>query len=88
MNNAVRKFFGGYFKDEAGLPRMEFTYKKEFGLDTKRLIITVFKDDNESLKIWKKISGFSDSQIIKISTSDNFWSMGDSGPCVLVVKFF
>ena len=50
-------------------------------MDKNRLIITVYNDDEFSYNIWKKISGFSDSQILKISTEDNFWSMGESGPC-------
>ena len=72
--------FGSYFKENA----IELAWNlltKEFSIDKKKLIITVFKDDNESYEVWKKVSNFSDSQIIKISSDDNFWSMGDSGPC-------
>ena len=54
---------------------------KEFNLDKSKIIITVFKEDSESFNLWKKMTGFSDSQILKISTDDNFWSMGDLGPC-------
>ncbi|MDB3886088.1 alanine--tRNA ligase [Candidatus Pelagibacter sp.] len=72
--------FGDYFKEEA------ITYAwnlitKEFGIDKNRLYVTVFHDDEEAFKYWKKIAGFNDERIIKIATSDNFWSMGETGPC-------
>ena len=72
--------FGDYFKEEA------ITYAwnlitKEFGIDKNRLYVTVYHDDKEAFKYWKKIAGFTDDRIIKIATSDNFWSMGDTGPC-------
>ncbi|MDB2470597.1 alanine--tRNA ligase, partial [Candidatus Pelagibacter bacterium] len=72
--------FGDYFKEEA------ITYAwnlitKEFGIDKNRLYVTVYQDDEQAFKYWKKIAGFSDDRIIKIATSDNFWSMGDTGPC-------
>jgi alanyl-tRNA synthetase len=72
--------FGDYFKEEA------ITYAwnlitKEFGIDKNRLYVTVYRDDEEAFNFWKKIAGFSDDRIIKIATSDNFWSMGDTGPC-------
>ena len=54
---------------------------KDYGLDPKRLLVTVYAEDEEAAKIWKKIAGFDDSKIIRIATSDNFWSMGDTGPC-------
>ena len=72
--------FGGYFKEEA----INFAWDllvKEFLLDKEKLIITVYKEDEKSFDLWKKISGFSDNRILKISTNDNFWSMGDIGPC-------
>ena len=72
--------FGGYFKEEAIFHAWTLLTKK-LGLNKSRIIITVFSEDNESFKIWKKITGYSDSQIIKIKTEDNFWSMGDEGPC-------
>ena len=68
--------FGGYFKEEA----INFAWEllvKEFLLDKKKLIITVYEEDEKSLNLWKKITGFSDNRIIKISSNDNFWSMGD-----------
>ena len=72
--------FGDYFKEEA------ITYAwdlitKEFGIDKNRLYVTVYHDDQKAFDYWKKIAGFSDERIIKIATSDNFWSMGDTGPC-------
>ena len=72
--------FGDYFKSEA----IEFSWKlitEEYGLSSEKLLITVFADDDEAFDLWKKISGFSDHRIIRIPTSDNFWSMGDTGPC-------
>jgi alanyl-tRNA synthetase len=72
--------FGDYFKDEAIAFAWEMV-TKEFGLDPKRLLVTVYSEDDEAAAIWKKVAGFDDSKIIRISTSDNFWSMGDTGPC-------
>ena len=54
---------------------------KDFGLDKNKLYFTVFHEDDEALKLWKKITGFGDDRILKIPTSDNFWSMGETGPC-------
>ncbi|AIF80729.1 alanyl-tRNA ligase [endosymbiont of Acanthamoeba sp. UWC8] len=72
--------FGDYFKDEAILLAWNYL-TKEVGLNTDKLYITIYHDDEEAYKIWKKITGFSDQKIIRIATSDNFWSMGDTGPC-------
>ena len=72
--------FGDYFKDQA----IEFAWNlitKEYGIDKKKLLVTVFNEDEDSFNLWKKIAGLDDDKIIKISTSDNFWSMGDTGPC-------
>jgi len=72
--------FGDYFKEKA----IELSWNlitKDFGLDKNRLYLTVFHEDDEAFNCWKKISGFSDDRIIKIPTSDNFWSMGETGPC-------
>ncbi|MDC1253980.1 alanine--tRNA ligase [Pelagibacteraceae bacterium] len=72
--------FGDYFKEEA----ISYAWNlitKEFGIDKNRLYVTVYHNDEEAFNFWKKIAGFSDDRIIKISTSDNFWSMGDTGPC-------
>ena len=54
---------------------------KELGIEKNKLIITIFDEDDESEKFWKKISGFDHNKIIKINSSDNFWSMGETGPC-------
>ncbi|UQD54460.1 alanine--tRNA ligase [Anaplasma phagocytophilum] len=72
--------FGDYFKETA----IELAWKfvtKELGLSKERLWITVYSEDQEAFDIWKKITGYADHKIIRISTSDNFWSMGDTGPC-------
>jgi len=72
--------FGDYFKDRA----IELAWNlitKDFGLDKNRLYVTVFHEDDEAFNYWKKIAGFSDDKIIRIATSDNFWSMGETGPC-------
>ncbi|WP_213271177.1 alanine--tRNA ligase [Hyphomonas sp.] len=72
--------FGDYFKDDAIALAWELV-TKEYGLDAKRLLVTVYADDEEAASLWKKVAGFDDSKIIRIATSDNFWSMGDTGPC-------
>lgn len=72
--------FGDYFKEEA----IKYAWDlltKDFGLDKNKLYFTVYHDDAEAASWWKKISSCSDDRIIPISTSDNFWSMGDTGPC-------
>src|SRR5262249_10903806 len=68
------------FKDRA----IELAWRlvtKEFGLPGQRLVVTVFSEDDEAFELWRKISGLPTSQILRISTSDNFWAMGDTGPC-------
>ncbi|WP_404403245.1 alanine--tRNA ligase [Pelagibacterium halotolerans] len=72
--------FGDYFKDEA-IPFAWNLITKEFGLPKDRLLVTVYSEDDEAFDLWKKVAGFPDDRIIRISTSDNFWSMGDTGPC-------
>jgi len=72
--------FGDYFKDVA----IELAWNlvtKEFGLPKERLLVTVFSEDDEAAGHWKKIAGLPESKIIRIPTSDNFWAMGDTGPC-------
>ncbi len=72
--------FGDYFKPDA----IEWAWTlitKEYGLPKDKLTVTVFHDDDEALNLWKKIAGLPESRIIRIPTSDNFWSMGDTGPC-------
>ena len=72
--------FGNYFKENAINLAWNFLIK-DCAIDPKKLIITVYEKDEESYKLWKKISNFSDSKILRINTDDNFWSMGDTGPC-------
>ncbi len=72
--------FGDYFKERA----IELAWNlitKEFGIDAKRLLVTVYHTDDEAFGLWKKVAGLSDDRIIRIPTSDNFWAMGDTGPC-------
>ncbi len=72
--------FGDYFKDRA----IELSWNlvtKEFGLPLDRLIVTVFVDDDQAFDLWKKIAGLPESKIIRIAGSDNFWQMGELGPC-------
>jgi len=72
--------FGDYFKEGA----IELAWNlltKEFALDPRRLTITVYASDDEAHGLWKKIAGLPDDRIIRIGTADNFWSMGDTGPC-------
>ena len=72
--------FGDYFKDR-GIELAWNLITKDFGLDKNKLYFTVFNEDEEAFNLWKKITGFGEDRIIKISTSDNFWSMGETGPC-------
>jgi alanyl-tRNA synthetase len=72
--------FGDYFKEDA----IELAWNlitKEFGLPKDKLLVTVFHEDDEAFDLWKKIAGLKDEKIIRIPTADNFWSMGDTGPC-------
>src|SRR3954447_16699007 len=72
--------FGDYFKAEAIAWAWELV-TKEFGLPKDRLTATVYSEDDQAFDLWKKVAGLSDSRIIRIPTSDNFWAMGDTGPC-------
>ena len=72
--------FGDYFKEKA-IDLAWNLITKDFGLDKNKLYFTVYNEDEEALILWKKITGFGDDRIIKIPTSDNFWSMGETGPC-------
>jgi len=72
--------FGDYFKEEA-IHHAWDLLTKDFKLPKDKLLVTVFHEDDESYNLWKKIAGLNEDRIIKISTSDNFWSMGDTGPC-------
>jgi len=72
--------FGDYFKEEAIFYAWDFL-TKELAIDKSRLLVTVYAEDEISAVLWKKIAGLSDERIIRIGTSDNFWAMGDTGPC-------
>jgi alanyl-tRNA synthetase len=79
--------FGDYFKPEA----IEFAWTlvtKHFGLKKDRLLVTVYHEDEQAAQLWKKIAGFSDDKIIRIKTDDNFWRMGDVGPCGPCTEIF
>jgi alanyl-tRNA synthetase len=72
--------FGDYFKDRA----IELAWNlvtREYGLAAERLLITVYAEDDQAFDLWKKVAGLPDSRILRIPTSDNFWAMGDTGPC-------
>ncbi len=72
--------FGDYFKEQA----IEYAWTlltKDFGLPKDKLLVTVYHDDEDAASYWKKIAGLPDERIIRIATSDNFWRMGDTGPC-------
>ena len=72
--------FGDYFKDYA----IELAWNlvtKNFGLPEDKLLVTVYADDDDAFDLWKKIAGLPESKILRIPTSDNFWSMGETGPC-------
>lgn len=72
--------FGDYFKEEAIYYAWNLL-TKDFALSKEKLYITVFHDDEEAVNYWKKIANLNDDRIIRIATNDNFWSMGDTGPC-------
>ena len=72
--------FGDYFKDRAITLAWELI-TREFGLPRDRLLVTVYSEDDEAAELWAKIAGLPEDRIIRIATSDNFWSMGDVGPC-------
>ncbi|RMF08285.1 MAG: alanine--tRNA ligase, partial [Alphaproteobacteria bacterium] len=72
--------FGDYFKDVA----IELAWNlvtREFDISPERLLVTVYAEDDEAFDLWRKIAGLPESKIIRIPTSDNFWAMGDTGPC-------
>ena len=72
--------FGDYFKEQA----IELAWNlitREYGLPADKLLVTVYSEDDDAFDLWKKIAGFTDDRIIRIPTHDNFWSMGDTGPC-------
>ncbi len=72
--------FGDYFKEQA-ITHAWTLLTKEWGLDPSRLTTTVYHTDDEAFDLWRKIAGLPEERIIRIATTDNFWSMGDTGPC-------
>ena len=72
--------FGDYFKEKAISLAWDLI-TKEFGISKDKLYVTVFKDDDDAFNLWKKVAGLNDNRVIRIATSDNFWSMGETGPC-------
>ena len=79
--------FGDYFKSEA-IPFAWELLTKEFGIDPKRLLVTVYHTDDEAVAIWKKVAGLPDERIIRIASDDNFWRMGPTGPCGPCTEIF
>ncbi|NNF91123.1 MAG: alanine--tRNA ligase, partial [Boseongicola sp.] len=71
--------FGDYFKD-AAIPYAWNLLTGDFGIDSSRLLVTIYHTDDEAFEIWKKI-GVAEDRIIRIATDDNFWAMGPTGPC-------
>lgn len=72
--------FGDYFKEDA----IKFAWDcltKDFAIDKSKLYVTVYHDDQEAFDIWRKVAGFGEDRIIRINSNDNFWAMGDTGPC-------
>ncbi len=79
--------FGDYFKEHA----IELAWNlitKEFGLPKERLLATVYVDDDDAFNLWKKVAGLPDSRILRIAGADNFWSMGETGPCGPCAEIF
>jgi len=72
--------FGDYFKDQA-IHHAWTLLTKDFALPQEKLLVTVYSEDEDAAALWRKIAGLPDSRIIRIPTSDNFWRMGDTGPC-------
>ena len=79
--------FGDYFKDAA----IDLAWRlivKDYGIDAKRLTVTVYADDDEAYDIWKKVANLPSDRLLRIATADNFWSMGDVGPCGPCTEIF
>ncbi len=79
--------FGDYFKEHA----IEMAWNlitRDFGIPKDRLMVTTYIDDDEAVELWKKIAGLPESRITRIAGSDNFWSMGDTGPCGPCTEIF
>ncbi|HUD29096.1 MAG TPA: alanine--tRNA ligase [Novosphingobium sp.] len=73
-------YFGDYFKEQA-ITHAWTLLTKEWGLSPEKLLVTVYHTDDEAFELWKKIAGLPEQKIIRIATKDNFWAMGDEGPC-------
>ena len=79
--------FGDYFKERA----IELAWNlvtKEYGLPKERLLVTVYIDDDDAFDLWKKIAGLPECKILRIAGADNFWSMGETGPCGPCAEIF
>jgi len=72
--------FGDYFKPDAIAFAWEFL-TKDLALDRTRLIATVYTDDDDAFALWKRVAGFGDDRVLRLGEKDNFWAMGDTGPC-------
>ena len=79
--------FGDYFKERAIKLSWDLLVK-DFAVDKKRLVITVYHEDDEAYRIWEKLTGFGSDKILRISTADNFWQMGATGPCGPCTEIF
>ncbi len=79
--------FGDYFKEQA-IPYAWELLTKDFGLDPGKLLVTIYHTDDDAAAIWKKVAGLPDEKIIRIPTSDNFWMMGNTGPCGPCTEIF
>lgn len=79
--------FGDYFKEKAIYYAWDLL-THEIGLDKSKLCVTIFHNDEEAFDLWKKIAGLKDDDIIRIATKDNFWQMGDTGPCGPCTEIF
>jgi alanyl-tRNA synthetase len=79
--------FGDYFKEEAIFYAWDLVHRV-LGLPKEKLLVTVYHTDEEAIALWKKIAGLADDRIIRIATNDNFWSMGDTGPCGPCTEIF
>jgi len=79
--------FGDYFKEDA-IPFAWELLTRDFGISKDKLLVTVYHTDDEAAAIWKKVAGLSDDKIIRIPTNDNFWMMGDTGPCGPCTEIF
>ncbi|MCK0166357.1 alanine--tRNA ligase [Jannaschia sp. S6380] len=79
--------FGDYFKADA-IPFAWELITREYGIDPKRLLVTVYQTDDEAAEIWRKVAGLPDERIIRIDSDDNFWRMGPTGPCGPCTEIF